>query len=269
MQEVTQYPSGTFCWVELATTDAAAAKQFYTSLFGWQANDIPIGPDMVYTMLLLEGKDVAALHTMGAEQQAQGFPPHWASYISVDDVVATAERAASLGANILMPPTVSMEYGHMAMVQDPTGAIFGLWQPNQMIGAKLVNIPGTLCWNELDTRDAARASDFYTGVFGWEAKTTTDGPMPYTSYINQGRMAAGMMQMTAEWGDIPPHWAVYFAVENCDASVEKAQALGGSVITPPTDIPNTGRFAVLQDPQGAVFMVIKMDAFDPPPGYEK
>lgn len=270
MQEVTRYPSGTFSWTDLATTDAAAAKEFYTRLFGWQAHDVPAGPDNVYTMLMLEGKEVAALYEMSAEQQAQGIPPYWLSYITVDDVDASAERASALGGSLRVPPFDVLESGRMAVVQDPTGASFALWQPYQQIGAKLVNIPGALCWNELATSDTERASAFYTSLFGWEA-TTSPAPTGtlYTSFSNQGRMAGGMLQIAPEWGDMPSNWAVYFAVEDCDATVARAQELGGEVLMPTTDIAGTGRFAVLQDPQGASFMVIKMEVVDLPPGYEQ
>lgn len=268
MQEVKRYPSGTFSWVDLATSDAAGAKQFYTSLFGWQAQDMPAGPDNVYTMLSLEGRDVAALYQMSAEQQGQGVPPHWLSYVSVDDIEAAAEKVTSLGGTLLAPPFDVMESGRMALVQDPTGATFALWQPRQHLGAKLVNIPGSLCWNELATRDTASASAFYTGLFGWETQTSDTPGGPYTSFSNQGRMAGGMLQMTEEWGDMPPHWSVYFAVADCDETVKRAQELGGTALMSPIDIPEVGRFAVMQDPQGAFFTVIKMSFFDPPPGYE-
>jgi hypothetical protein len=269
MQEVKRYPAGTFSWADLGTTDAAAAKQFYTRLFGWQAHDMPAGPEGVYVMLTLHDKEVAALYEMGAEHRPPDMPPHWNSYISVDDLDATTEKVASLGGTVLAPPMDVMEAGRMAMVQDPTGAVFALWQPRQHIGAKLVNMPGALSWNELLTTDTAKASAFYTALFGWETQTTPspDGT-PYTTFSNQGRMAGGMLQIGPDWGEIPSSWTVYFAVEDCDATVELARELGGAPQMPPTDIPDVGRFAVLQDPQGAFFTVIKMNFADPPPGYE-
>ncbi|NJP04654.1 MAG: VOC family protein [Chloroflexaceae bacterium] len=255
MQVVKQYPSGTFSWVDLVTTDAAGAKQFYTELFGWQSHDMPTGPEGVYTMLLLEDHEVAALYQMDAEQRSQQTPSHWLSYISVDNCDALVEQAQTLGATIVQAPYDVMDAGRMALIQDPTGARFALWQPGQHIGAKLVNIPGSLCWNELATRDSEQARVFYTALFGWETQDTEMATgMTYTSYQNQGRMAAGMMQITAEWGDVPSNWSIYFAVENCDATVAKAQELGATMLMGATDIPETGRFAVLQDPQGAFSM---------------
>ncbi len=267
MQEVKQYPAGTFSWIDLITPDPTAAKHFYGQLFGWEAHDMPTDQDGVYTMLTLHGKDVAGMTAMSPEQSAQHIPPYWMSYISVDDVQAITERAQGLGATILAPPFPVMEAGWMAVLQDPTGAAFALWEPRQHIGARLVNQPNTLCWNELTTRDVASASAFYHGLFGWEVQMTPSPAGDYISFTNQGRMAAGMLTMPAEWGEMPPAWGVYLAVADCDATVQQAQELGGKVMMPPTDVPETGRMAVLQDPQGAVFSVIKMDAADPPPGY--
>lgn len=259
MTEMTAYNPGTFCWADLSTTDAAAAKQFYTELFGWTAVDMPVGPDMTYTMLQVEGKEVAALYQQGPTEQ--GMPPHWNSYVSASSADDIAAKAKALGGTVLAEPMDVMEEGRMAIIQDPTGAVVGAWQPKRFSGAKLVNQPGALCWNELATRDAQKAGDFYTQLFGWEARTEDmGGGMLYTVFFNGGQMNAGMMQMTADWGDAPPYWGVYFAVADCDASVEKAQSLGGQVLMPPTDIPGTGRFATLQDPQGGVFSVIKLSS---------
>jgi hypothetical protein len=268
MQEVTRYPPGTFSWVDLATTDAAAAKQFYCRLFGWEAHDEPAGPEGVYTMLKLAGRNVAALYEMNADMQAQGVPPHWLSYITVDDIAATTAKVAALGGTVLAEPFDVMEAGRMAVVQDSTGAMFALWQPGRHAGATLVNMPGAFSWNELATPDAAKAIEFYKGLFGWEAQTSEMPSGPYTTLSNQGRMNGGMLQMTEEWGDMPPSWSVYFGVDDCDAAVALAQELGATVAVPAFDIPPVGRMAVLQDPQGAVFTVIKMDMVDPPPGYE-
>jgi hypothetical protein len=269
MQEVRTYPSGTFSWVDLATTDAAAAKQFYTQLFGWQANDMPAGDQGIYTMLTLEDKEVAALYQMSEEQRTQGVPPHWLSYVTVEDITAATEKASAHGGSVLAPPFEVMEAGHMALLQDPTGATFALWQPENHIGAKLVNIPGTFSWNELATTDVDKAKAFYEALFGWEIETSpmpTGGP--YTTFKNKGRMAGGMLQIGPDWGEIPSNWTVYFAVEDCDAAVKKAEGLGGKRHMDPMDIPEVGRFTVLEDPQGAFFTIIKMYVYDPPPGYD-
>ncbi len=260
MQEVTTYPLGTFSWVDLTTTDAAAAKQFYTELMGWTVNDIPLGPDSFYTMLQLEGRDVAALSQMDEEQQSQGMPSTWNSYITVENVDESAKKATALGATVMMPPFDVFDAGRMAVVQDPTGAVFSIWQAKSHIGAKVVNIPGTLAWNELVTRDLETAKTFYQQCFGWETQTQdVEGGFEYTTIMNHGRANGGMLQMTAEWGDAPPHWMVYFSVADCDASTEKAKSLGATVHVEPRDIPEVGRFSVLQDSQGAAFTLIYLN----------
>ena len=267
MQEVTKYPAGTFSWADLATTDAAGAKQFYTELMGWTAHDIPIGPDSFYTMLQLEGHDVAALSQMSEEQQSQGMPAMWNSYVTVENADESAEKAAALGGTVMMAPFDVFDSGRMAVVQDPAGAVFSIWQAKSHIGAKLVNIPGTLAWNELATTDVAQAKSFYNQLFGWETTTQAmSNGMEYTSIMNNGRPNGGIMQISEEWGDVPPHWMVYFCVTDCDASVEKAKSLGANIHVPPQDIPDVGRFSLIQDPQGAALTLIQLLRHDPPPG---
>lgn len=258
MTEYTEHAPGMFCWAELATTDTAAAKEFYTGLFGWGIDDVPMGEEGVYTMLQIDGKEVAALYEMKEEQRAQGVPPHWMVYVAVASADDTAERARSLGGTVLMGPFDVFDSGRMALVQDPTGAILAVWEPRQHIGARLANEPGTLTWAELVTADTDVAGKFYTQLFDWDAETEDMGGTTYTSFMSGGQPAGGMMQMPEELGDIPPHWMVYFAVVDCDRSVDQAAGLGGRIQVPPTNIEGVGRFAVVQDPQGAVFSVIKL-----------
>ncbi|MCB0213633.1 MAG: VOC family protein [Anaerolineae bacterium] len=258
MAEFTEYKPGTFCWVDLSTPDAEAAKRFYTELFGWRIVEMPIPDGSTYTMFQVRGKDVAALYPMGKEQQAAGVPPHWMSYVSVTSADDTAEKAASLGAEILAGPFDVMESGRMVMFQDPTGAQVAAWQPKDHFGAVLANEPGAFCWNELATKDVKKATDFYTQLFDWQVESQEmPGGFVYSSFLNDGRYNGGMMQMSEEWGDMPSNWTVYFTVESCDESVERVQSLGGSVMVPPTDIPNIGRFSMLQDPQGAIFAMLE------------
>ena len=258
MQETPEYAPGTFCWVELGTTKGDAAKKFYTELFGWDFTDNPIGPDMVYTMFKLNGKDVGALYQLSSEMLSQGIPPHWMSYISVTDADETAQKAKSLGGTLRKEPFDVFDVGRMAVVQDPTGAVFALWQPRKHKGAGVVNVPNSFCWNELATKDTTRAGDFYTKLFGWGKNVQQMGPMAYTSFTNRERPAGGMYTPPPEMGNVPPHWLVYFAVDDTDAKVKKAVELGAKTIAPPRDIPGTGRFAIIQDPQGAVFGIIKL-----------
>jgi predicted enzyme related to lactoylglutathione lyase len=256
MTEMTAYTPGTFCWIDLSTSDAVAAKKFYTELFGWTAVDMPVGPGMTYTMLQIDGKEVAALYQQGEHEQ--GIPPHWNSYVSVANADEIAARAKALGGTVLVEPFDVMEEGRMAIIQDPTGAVVGVWQPRRYAGARLIGQTGALCWNEVATRDTHKAGEFYTQLFGWTAKTEDMGGTLYTVFFKGDQMSAGMIQITPEWGDVPPHWMLYLAVDDCDASVERVKSLGGQVLVPPRDIPGTGRFAVLQDPQGAAFSIIKM-----------
>ena len=263
MQETPTYKPGTFCWVELATSDSGAAKNFYTQLFGWQFADYPMGPEGVYTMLQLGGKDAAALVELMPDMKAQGIPPNWLSYVSVDSADESAEKAKAAGATLLKEPFDVFDVGRMAVVQDPTGAVFALWQAKEHKGAGIYNGPNSFCWNELGTNDPQKAGDFYTGLFGWTREDFSFGPMEYTMFKNGDRSAGGMYRITPEMGPMPPNWMVYFAVDDCDATVQKALDLGGNVMKPADDIPEIGRFAILTDPQGAVFAVIKLIQADP------
>ena len=259
MQETVDYKPGTFCWVELGTSDGEAAKNFYTQLFGWSYADNPMGPDMVYTMYKLDGKDVAASYQLMAEQKAQGVPPNWTSYVSVADADETVEKTRASGGTILAGPFDVATYGRMATIQDPTGAVFALWQPKDHKGAGTFNIPNSFTWNELMTTDTNKAGEFYSSVFGWKLDKQNFGPMEYTMMINGDRPNGGMLQITPEMGPIPPNWLVYFAVDDCDAKVTKASELGATVMKPADDIPGVGRFAILIDPQGAAFALIKLE----------
>jgi hypothetical protein len=257
MVEKSKHDPGTFCWVELATSDGAAAKKFYTSLFGWTVDDVP-GGGGIYTMLQKNGKDAGALYQLGPEQQ--GVPPHWNSYVCVQSADDTAAVAKKLGGNIIMEPFDVMEHGRMAVVQDPTGAVFSLWQPKGHIGAQVVNEPGSFCWNELYTTDPKKDADFYTGLFGWTKDPRHMDFGEYVIFNKSDSQACGMMQIPKEWGPVPAHWLVYFAVDDCDRAVDQAKGMGAKVTVPPMDIEKIGRFAMLTDPQHAAFAVIKLTA---------
>lgn len=259
MQESVEYKPGTFCWVELGTTDGEAAKKFYTQLFEWDFTDNPVGPSGVYTILKQNGKDVGALYQMPTEMTSNGVPPHWMSYISVANADESAAKAKSLGATLMKEPFDVYTMGRMAVIQDPTGAMFALWQPGTHRGAGIVNTPNSLCWNELATRDTAKAGEFYSGVFGWDKNVQQMGPMTYTSFMNGDRPAGGMYEPGPELGDMPPNWMVYFAVADADATLARATELGGKSCAPVMDVPGVGRMAVMTDPQGAAFAVIKLE----------
>lgn len=260
MPEVTSHAPGSFCWLELNTSDPVAAKKFYTGLFNWEAEDSPAGPDMVYTMLRIRGLDVGAMCALQPEQKAHGVPPHWMTYISVASADDAAAKAKSLGATLLADAFDVMDVGRMAIIQDPQGATFCLWQPKSHFGAKLVGENGTFGWDELWTTDRNKAKQFYTGLFGWGAKDSQMGAAGgvYTEWQIGGRSIGGMMEIMPEMGPVPPNWLPYVMVEDCNATAEKAAATGGKLFVPPTDIPDVGRFAVIQDPQGATFAIIKL-----------
>lgn len=259
MGERTEYTPNTFCWPELLTTDGAAAKKFYGEVFGWELTDNPVGPDAVYTMATLRGKNVAAMYEMNAEQRKQNIPPHWLSYVSVASVDDTLATAKELGASVIVDAMDVFDIGRMAVLSDPQGAVFALWQPKQHIGAELVNEPGTFCWNELYTNDPDASGLFYTKLFNWSANTAEMAPgQTYTSFMNGERPAGGMIPIQKEWGEVPPNWGVYFAVDDCDATCKKIEEAGGKVDNPPMDIPEVGRFAVCADPQGVYFAIIHM-----------
>jgi predicted enzyme related to lactoylglutathione lyase len=249
---------GSFCWAELATTDGPGAKKFYCELFGWEAVDNPIGPGMVYTMLNLNGKSIGALYDKGDMEKE--VPTHWASYISVKSADEIAAKAKALGGTLMKEPFDVMDAGRMTVITDPTGATFCIWEPQKHAGFGVKGEPNTVCWNELLTTDTARAIDFYTKLFGWVANT--HGPMQYTEFMNGDTHAGGMMQIQPHMGPIPPHWGIYFAVEDCDAAFEKATSLGAKAYVPPMTIENVGRFATLGDPQGAAFSIIKLTPHD-------
>lgn len=256
MPEMTNHEPGSFCWADLATDEPDSAKTFYAEVFGWEAVDTPTDVGIPYTMLMRGGKPVCALYGMGPDQG--GVPPHWQSYVLVPDVDAVSGAVEGHGGTVLMPPMDVMDAGRMAMVQDPTGAVLGLWQPARHVGAALWNEPGAICWNELLTRDPDRAEQFFRALFGWS--TRTSGKLMegrYRLILNGEAEAGGMMPIEPEWGPMPSNWTVYFGVEDCDATVAEAERRGGKLLFPAMEIEDVGRFAYLQDPRGAVFAVIQ------------
>lgn len=264
MHVVTEYPNGLFNWVDLSTTDVAGAKAFYGGLFGWEASDMPTDMGTLYTMFKLDGKNVAGAGPLPPDMAAQGIPPYWTCYVKHDDVDAVAARAVAAGGTLLFPPMDVMQEGRMTMIQDPTGAVFGVWQPRNHIGAQLVNMPNALVWTELQTRDSQAALTFYAAVFGW---THSVDPSGYVVFAADGRSQAGMMQIDESWGPVPPNWTAYFMVEDIDATAMQAANLGAKIMVPPTAAGEMGRFAVIQDPQGAVFTAMQFSGpVDPPPG---
>jgi uncharacterized protein len=249
MGERTQYTPGTFSWADLATSDPDGAKAFYGGLFGWRAEDMPVPGGGYYSMQRIDGKSVAAIAAQPEAQRDAGAPPAWQSYVTVESADAAAKRASELGATVHAPPFDVMEAGRMAVIEDPQGAFFIVWEPKGHIGAGLVNVAGALCWNELASPNLDSSSAFYSDLFGWTVAPFEGAPMRYLTIRNGDANNGGMREKQPQE---PPHWLVYFAVEDLDAGLGKAQELGATKITGPHDI-QIARFAIVRDPQGAVF----------------
>jgi predicted enzyme related to lactoylglutathione lyase len=243
------YKPGTFSWSELLTTDREAAKRFYEELFGWKAEDNPVGDAGVYTMFGKDGRHVAATYQPPAER---GIPPNWGSYVTVESAEAATERVRELGGTVLADPFDVMDAGRMAVFNDPQGAGFMAWEPRDHIGAQVVNEPGALTLNQLNTNDPEAAGRFYTDLFGWEVRSVGEG---YWGIFNDGALNGGMMPIP-EGSPAPPHWLTYFGSEDIDASVARVGELGGQVMIAPMEVPG-GRVAVVQDPQGAFFALFE------------
>ncbi len=258
MAHIDLHPPGSFCWIELATTDQDTATRFYPSLFGWIVNDTPMGPGETYSLFQIDGRDVAAAYSMRAGQLSQGVPPHWLLYVSVADADVAVERAQQLGGTALMPAFDVMDYGRMAVLQDPAGAALAVWQPRTNIGIGVTGTDGTLCWADLSTPDRERVEPFYAGLFGWTFGKEDEDPSHAYWHIMNGEAFIGGMTPPAHRGPhTPPHWLAYFAVADCDATAAKGRELGATVFLPPTTFEDVGRMAVLANPQGAVFAIFK------------
>jgi uncharacterized protein len=248
MGERERYDPGTFSWTDLGTSDPEAAKTFYAGLFGWETEDSPLPQGGVYTLARLQGRAVA-----GLAGTMPGQPTAWNSYVTVDDADAAATRAGERGATVISEPFDVMELGRMAVIQDPVGAFFCVWQARDSIGAELVNGHGLLSLNQLNTPDPERASEFYSALFGWRIEAVPDTEIPYWGIYRGERLNAGMMQQPPD-APAPPHWLVYFGSDDLDAAAEKIGVTGGSILVPKTEVPG-GQFVVAADPQGAIFGV--------------
>jgi predicted enzyme related to lactoylglutathione lyase len=245
-----KYAPGEPCWIDCGT-DVKKATAFYSALFGWKVDDL--GPDAGgYCMATLDGKPVAGF----GPQQNPG-PPFWSVYFATHSANHTAEKVKESGGSVLMEPMDVMEAGRMAVLTDPLGAAFSVWEPNQMHGFGKVDEPGTFCWPELVTTDLTASASFYREVFGWTDKRGDDPSMEYVEYQLGVTSVAGMMPKTPDMpAEAPPFWTIYFAVEDTDATLAKVAELGGATVAGPMDVP-VGRFAVCADTAGAMFCVIR------------
>ncbi|MBI2214827.1 MAG: VOC family protein [Acidobacteria bacterium] len=252
MPDVSGPMPGSFCWIELATSDPEAAKRFYASLFDWNVDENDMGEMGKYYIFRKGERDSAAMYGMMADQKAQGIPPNWLTYIAVENAEAFVAKAQGLGASVLQPPFDVMDFGRMAVLQDPQGAVFAIWEAKSHWGVKIRDEANTLCWNELATSDPKASGEFYAALTGWTTKPSPE----YTEWHLEGKPIGGMR--TINPGEpTPPSWMPYFMVDDCDATTAKAQSAGGQACVEPCDLPNVGRFSVLVDPQGAVFALYK------------
>jgi predicted enzyme related to lactoylglutathione lyase len=257
MTNIDKHAAGSFCWIELHTSDQKAAKSFYASLFGWTPQDMPMGPNDFYTIFKLQGRDAAAGCTLRPDETSMGVPPHWLIYIAVDDVEAAAAKAEQLGGKILAAPFDVMDAGRMAVVQDPTGAVFCLWRANKSTGIGIAQVHGTLCWADLSTPDPQRGSEFYSGLFGWHIFADPKDTSGYLHIKNGEHFIGGVPPALHRQVGMPAHWMAYFQVDDVDATAAKAKELGANLYLAPMTMEGVGRMAVVADPQGAVFSIFK------------
>ncbi|HUR80671.1 MAG TPA: VOC family protein [Thermoanaerobaculia bacterium] len=243
--------NGTFCWIELGTSDAPAARNFYTQLFAWTVNEIPMGEMGTYYIFQKGGRDAAAMYQIGPQQA--GMPPNWLSYVAVQSADESTEKAKNAGGNVVHGPFDVYDKGRMSLVSDPQGAMFVIWESKASNGVEVRNEVNTLCWNELQARDLDAAKKFYPALFGWTLKDSPE----YTEFHLDGKGIGGMIASQAP-AQVPSYWLPYFAVEDCDAAAARIESLGGRLMMPPMDIPDVGRFTVASDPQGAAFAIIKL-----------
>jgi uncharacterized protein len=242
-------------WVDLSSTDAAASRDYYSKLFGWNVE--LGGPDAGgYALAKIGGKDVAGI---GPTQSPQG-PSAWMVYIGTRDADAVAKKVEAEGGKVIAPPFDVLKSGRMAVFQDPSGAFISAWQPNEMIGAEVTGKEGSYAWAELNARGIDKAKAFYGKVFGWGEKVSPmgEGQGDYTEFKLEGKSIAGGMEMNEMVPkEVPSYWMVYFGADNVDKTHKKAVDLGAKEVLPPQDFPG-GRFSILSDPQGAAFGLLRL-----------
>jgi predicted enzyme related to lactoylglutathione lyase len=264
MTEMTSYAPGTPSWVDLGSPDIDASVAFYGDIFGW---DVPESENAEqtggYRQAMLRGKAAAGMMPLMQE----GQPPAWSTYVSVEDADATAAAVRDAGGKVMAEPMDVMDLGRMAIFADPSGAVFGIWQPGTFVGAEVVNEPNSFSWNELNTRDPDQARSFYAAVFGWVARDMDMGDAgTYTTFrlpdaSEDDESVGGLLDMRAQQipDEVPEHWMTYFTVEDLDGEIEKTKGAGGSVTFGPMELP-IGRLAILIDPQGAAFGIFESTA---------
>ncbi|GAA1976528.1 VOC family protein [Catenulispora subtropica] len=251
----TEATIGTPCWAELGTGDVPGSGAFYAGLFGWTVETDPREEAGGYTMCSVDGAPVAAMSPL----YAPGQPVAWTVSFAVSDADSTAVRTADQGGTVILAPMDVFDIGRFSVLQDPAGAVFCVWQPQTFQGFGLWDEPGAVCWVELATRDVPSANAFYQTVFGW---SISDDEYPHLSVDDRQFGGVQDLDKNRMPADVPPHWLLYFKTEDAAASAAKATELGAEVLKGPFELPGTGHFVVVRDPQGAVFALYQAEAKD-------
>jgi uncharacterized protein len=255
MPTMDRFATGEFCWIELATSNQSAAKSFYNALFGWAGKDIPIGANNYYSLMELQGRIAAGAFTLTPSESA-GVPPHWHLYVAVANADEAAKKAGELGGKVVEAFDV-MDRGRAALIQDPTGAFFSVWQPNKRAGLGVIGEPGAFCWADLYTPDQARAKTFYEALFGWRLLPGQGKESRYLHIVNGENYIGGVPPAHQHNPGDPPHWLIYFAVTNVDQTFQRAKDMNARILLRPMDFEGVGRVAMLADPQGAAFALFR------------
>ncbi|MFO1324351.1 MAG: VOC family protein [Burkholderiales bacterium] len=246
--------TGEFCWFNMLTPQPAKAREFFASLLRWTYVALPAG---MGHRIQVGGRDVGGLFDLDNPQTPKGTPPHIGVMVKVDSADTTAARVASLGGRA-MPAFDILDQGRMAVCFDPNGAAFDVWQAKKGQGTDAdTTLHGAPSWFESMTTDVDRASQFYAALFGWTAEPMPMGAFTYTTFKLGDAYVAGMMAITPDMGAMAPHWSVYFTVDDADGIARDATALGATIVVPPQDVPNVGRFVGITSPQGVTFFVMK------------
>lgn len=258
MTFIEKHAPGSICWIELASSDQAAAKNFYTSLFGWTPEDFPTAPGESYTLFRLQGRDVGGGYSLRADQKERNVSPHWLMYVAVESADKSVKRATDLGATVLAGPFDAGDFGRMAVLMDPMGAPFAIWEAMKHPGIGIMGEDGTLSWADLSSPDPQRAGKFYSDLFDWQMVTNAKDPEHDYIHIKNGEhFIGGIPPARDRQPNTPPHWLIYLHTSDCDAFAGKAKQLGANFYLPPTTMENVGRMAVVADPQGAVFAMFQ------------
>jgi uncharacterized protein len=258
--EVTSYPNGTFCWVDLGTPDLDGARRFYEGLLGWRAEQVETPDPGVYLVARIDGKDVAGLH-----DHSEGGAHDWDSYVAVDDLDAALAAARELGGEVEYGPHDIPGSARMGVIRDGGEARVCLWESQGFTGARLVNETGTWTWSDLSTRAPDAAEAFYGNLFGWTFQEVAPG---YRSISMGDLLIGGMRTMGEREAATPPSWVPYFVVGDGKQAATRVEELGGQVVVPPMDVP-AGRFLVVADPQGSTLGLVEMGPGGPSRGLDR